>query len=84
MRYFTIDKEKAACLNVYFAFVSTVDESEANLTLFKKKKKKKNNDKYIEIIIIFEKEVKDILDILNVDKAADLDMINKKTFNYHF
>lgn len=77
MHCFTSDKEKADCLNFYFASVSTINDSTASLPPFEEKTDKSTDD-----VIITEKKVKDILDILNVNKASGLDMISKRMLKY--
>ena len=71
--YYTTDKEKADCLNIYFTSVSHVDDSEAFLPPFVEK-----TNQYLDNIIIMEIEVKDILHILNVNKASGPEMISNR------
>lgn len=75
--YYTTDKEKADCLNIYFTSVSHVDDSEAILPPFVEK-----TNQYLDNVIIMEPEVKDILDILNVNKASGPDMISNRMLKY--
>ena len=75
--YYTTDKEKADCLNLYFTSVSTVDDSEAVLPPFVKQ-----TNHYLDNVIIMKTEVKDILDILNVNKASGPDMISNSMLKY--
>ena len=81
--YYTTDKEKADCLNIYyfiyFTSVSHVDDSEAILPPFVEK-----TNQYLDNVIIMEPEVKDILDILNVNKASGPDMISNRMLKYTF
>lgn len=75
--YYTTDKEKADCLNLYFTSVSTVDDSQAVLPPLVEK-----TNQYLENIIIMDSEVEDILDILNVNKASGPDMISNRMLKY--
>ena len=67
------DVEKANCLNSYFSSISSLDDSNAVLPSFYEK-----TDKTLEEFIITEHEIKDVLDISNVNKASGPDLISYK------
>ena len=74
-KLFFSDKDKAECLNEYFASISTVDESCTTLPSFTKKC---NNTLY-EIVIPID-DVVNIITSLEVNKAVGPDMISLKLF----
>ena len=57
--------------------MSHVDDSEAVLPPFAEK-----TNQYLDNVIIMETEMKDILDILNVNKASGPDMISNRMLKY--
>ena len=73
----TTDKEKADCLNEYFTSVSRVSDENTQLPNFQK-----ITDSILDSIIITENEVKEIIDLLNINKASGPDLINHKMLKY--
>ena len=73
----TTDKEKADCLNDYFTSVSRVSEENMQLPNFQNK-----TNINLDSIVITANEVKEILDILHVNKASGSDLINHKMLKH--
>ena len=73
----TTDKEKANCLNEYFTSVSRVSDENTQLPNFQK-----ITNCNLDTIIITENEVKEIIDLLNINKASGPDLINHKMLKY--
>ena len=69
------DVEKANCLNSYFSSISSLDDSNAVLPSFCTK-----TDKTLEELIITENEIKDVLDISNVNDASGPNLKSNKMF----
>ena len=81
--YHVTDADKANCLNNYFISISSVDDTNATLPLFYEK-----SNKVLDKMETTEKEVQDIFDSLNLNKASGPDLIShkmiKKTFLLQF
>ena len=77
LKLHTTDKEKADCLNDYFTSVSRVSDENTRLPNFEKL-----TNSNLDAIVITENEVKEILDILNINKASGPDLINHKMLKY--
>ena len=73
----TTDKEKADCLNEYFTSVSIVFDENTQLPNFQK-----ITNSNLDSNIITENEVKEIIDLLNINKASGPDLINHKMLKY--
>ena len=67
------DKEKADCLNSYFASISTLDDSHAVLPPFMEL-----TDSVLDRIDISEEEIKDVIVNLDPNKASGPDLISNK------
>ena len=67
------DKEKADCLNSYFAYISTLDDSHAVLPPFMEL-----TDSVLDRIDISEEEIKDVIVNLDPNKASGPDLISNK------
>ena len=67
------DKEKADCLNSYFASISTKDDSHAVLPPFMEL-----TDSVLDRIDISEEEIKDVIVYLDPNKAFGPDLISNK------
>ena len=77
MKMHVTDKEKADCLNDYFTSVSRVSDENTQLPNFQK-----ITNGSLDSFVITEIEVKDILDILDINKASGPDLINHKMLRY--
>lgn len=73
----TTDIEKANCLNDYFTSISQVCDDNVQLPVFRK-----FTDNILDTFDIFENEVKDIIDLLDINKASGPDFINHKMLKY--
>ncbi len=71
--YTFTDTEKAEVLNEYFVSISAVDDTNVELPIFLSR-----TNARIETIHITEKDVKDIISILNVHKATGPDEISHR------
>ena len=72
------DEDKADSLNYYFASVSSLDDSQADLPPFVEL-----TDNSLDTIEITEEEINDVLENLDPNKASGPDMIsNKMVSNY--
>ena len=70
---YATDHEKVECLNEYFTSISTISDEQPQLpNLFPK------TDAKLEQIVIFEQEVVDMLETLNIHKASGPDGISNK------
>ena len=67
------DEEKANCLNNYFAAISTLDDSNADLPPFYEL-----TDKVLDKIDITEDEIRDVIINLDPNKASGPDLISNK------
>ena len=74
---YTIDKEKADCLNECFTSVSRVSDENTQLPNFQK-----ITNSNLDSIIITENEVKEIIDLLNINTASGPDLIIHKMLKY--
>lgn len=77
--YHVTDADKANCLNDYFISISSVDDTNATLPLFYEK-----TNKVLDKIETTEKEVQDIIDSLNLNKASGPDLISHKMIKKRF
>ena len=72
-KMYVTDHEKVECLNEYFTSISTISDEQPELpNLFPK------TDAKLEQIVIFEQEVVDMLETLNIHKASGPDGISNK------
>ena len=74
-KYFFSDIDKANCLNEYFISISSISPEKNNTELPHCFHKTNNT---LSTILITEKEIIDIIDILNPNKAVGLDTISHK------
>ena len=77
LKLHTTDKEKSDCLHDYFTSVSRVSDENTQLPNFETL-----TNSNLDAIVITENEVKEILDILNINKASGPDLINHKMLKY--